>query len=151
MRRKSLAVTFGMSLLLSMGAAANASAAGIGEERFQPSVTYDLSVTDAERDAIHAEVEALAGRVSNARAGDGTYDPLTLVGAMLDGATYDSISRGGTAATAYPFPVSNTAANQNEYDRKVAKLAWVVKLATRPGFPGGRPTPARQVRLRGDR
>ena len=124
-----------MSLLLSMGVAANASAAGIGEERFQPSVTYDLSVTDAERDAIHAEVEALAGRVSNARAGDGTYNPLTLVGAMLDGATYDSISRGGTAATAYPFPVSNTAANQNEYDRKVAKLAWVVKLARDLGFP----------------
>ena len=135
MRKKSLAVTFGMSLLLSMGAAANASAAGIGEERFQPSVTYDLSVTDAERDAIHAEVEALAGRVSNARAGDGTYNPLTLIGAMLDGATYDSISRGGTAATAYPFPVSNTAANQNEYDRKVAKLAWVVKLARDLGFP----------------
>lgn len=98
-------------------------------------MTYDLSVTDAERDAIHAEVEALAGRISDARAGDGTYDPLTLVGAMLDGATYDSISRGGTAATAYPFPVSNTAANQNEYDRKVAKLAWVVKLAKDLGFP----------------
>src|SRR3954466_344186 len=135
MRKRSLAVTFGMSLLLSMGGAANASAASIGEERFEPSVTYDLSVTDAERDAIHAEVEALAGRVSNARAGDGTYDPLTLVGAMLTGATYDSISRGGTAATAYPFPVSNTAANQNEYDRKVAKLAWVVKLARDLGFP----------------
>src|SRR5690349_13173396 len=121
MRRKPLALTLGLSLLLSTGvAAADASAAGIGEERFQPSVTYDLSVTDAERDTIHAEVEALAGRVANARAGDGTYDPLTLVGAMLDGATYDSISRGGTAATAYPFPVSNTAANQNEYDRKVA-------------------------------
>ncbi|WP_028062260.1 M20/M25/M40 family metallo-hydrolase [Solirubrobacter soli] len=124
-----------MSLLVSMGGAAGASAAGIGEERFQPSVTYDLSVTDAERDAIHAEVEALAGRVGSARAGDGTYDPLTLVGAMLDGSSYDSISRGGTAATAYPFPVSNTAANQNEYDRKVAKLAWVVKLARDLGFP----------------
>ena len=135
MRKKPLAVTLGMSLLLSMGAAANASAAGIGEERFQPSVTYDLSVTDAERDAIHAEVEALAGRVSSARAGDGTYDPLSLIGAMLDGSSYDSISRGGTAATAYPFPVSNTEANQNEYDRKVAKLAWVVKLATDLGFP----------------
>ncbi|HWK27073.1 MAG TPA: M20/M25/M40 family metallo-hydrolase [Solirubrobacter sp.] len=118
-----------------MGVAGSASAAGIGEERFQPSVTYDLSVTHAERDTIHAEVEALAGRVSNARAGDGTYDPLTLVGAMLNGSSYDSISRGGTAATAYPFPVSNTAANQNEYDRKVAKLAWVVKLATDLGFP----------------
>src|SRR6201991_557743 len=135
MRKKSLAVTLGMSLLLSTGVAASASAAGIGEERFQPSVTYDLSVTDAERDAIHAEVEALAGRISNARAGDGTYDPLTLVGAMLDGSSYDSISRSGTAAAAYPCPVSNTAGNQNEYDRKVAKLAWVVKLARYLGFP----------------
>src|SRR5690348_5873871 len=122
--KQRLAVTLGMSLLLSMGVAGKASAAG-----FQPSVTYDLSVTDAERDAIHAQVEALAGRVANARSGDGSYDPFTLVGAMLDGSSYDSISRGGTAATAYPFPVSNTAANQNEYDRKVAKLAWVVKLA----------------------
>src|SRR5262245_45933867 len=129
MRKKAVAVTFGMSLLLSMGAAASTPAVGIGAERFQPSVTYDLSVTDDDRDAIHAEVEALAGRIANARAGDGTYEPLSLVGAMLDGATYDSISRGGTAATAYPFPVSNTAANQFEYDRKVAKLAWVVKLA----------------------
>ncbi|MEV1333485.1 M20/M25/M40 family metallo-hydrolase [Micromonospora costi] len=146
-RKKRLALTLGASLLLSMGVAANepASAAGrglaapgetsVGEERFQPSVTYDLSVTDAERDAIHAEVEALAGRVNSARAGDGTYDPLSLIGAMLDGSSYDSISRGGTAATAYPFPVSNTAANQNEYDRKVAKLAWVVKLAKDLGFP----------------
>lgn len=135
MRKKPLALTLGMSLLLSMGAAANASATGFGKGRFHPSVTYDLSVTDAERDAIHAEVEALAGRVNSARAGDGTYDPLSLIGAMLDGSSYDSISRGGTAATAYPFPVSNTEANQNEYDRKVAKLAWVVKLATDLGFP----------------
>ncbi|MFI6453998.1 M20/M25/M40 family metallo-hydrolase [Streptosporangium amethystogenes] len=134
-RKKPLALTLGMSLLLSMGAVANASATSFGEERFQPGVTYDLSVTDAERDAIHAEVEALAGRVNSARAGDGTYDPLSLIGAMLDGSSYDSISRGGTAATAYPFPVSNTEANQNEYDRKVAKLAWVVKLATDLGFP----------------
>src|ERR1700755_461228 len=135
MRKKPLALTLAMSVLLSMGVPANASAASSGKERFQPGVTYDLSVTDAERDAIHAEVEALAGRVNSARAGDGSYDPLTLIGAMLDGSSYDSISRGGTAATAYPFPVSNTEANQNEYDRKVAKLAWVVKLATDLGFP----------------
>jgi len=128
---KRLALTLGTSALLSVGLAGGATA----QEPFEPSVTYELSVTDAERAKIHAEVEALAGRVSDARAGDGTYDPLTLVGAMLDGATYDSISRGGTAATTYPFPVSNTAANQNEYDRKVAKLAWVVKLATDLGFP----------------
>ncbi|MEV4536530.1 M20/M25/M40 family metallo-hydrolase [Asanoa sp. NPDC049518] len=135
MRKKPLALTLATSLLLSMGVPANASATSSGKERFEPSVTYDLSVTDAERDAIHAEVEALAGRVNSARAGDGSYDPLTLIGAMLDGSSYDSISRGGTAATAYPFPVSNTEANQHEYDRKVAKLAWVVKLATDLGFP----------------
>src|SRR3954447_526111 len=93
------------SLAATVAPTPHASAASLGEERFQPSVTYDLSVTDAERDAVHAEVEALAGRVSSARAGDGTYDPLTLVGAMLEGSSYDSISRGGTAATAYPFPV----------------------------------------------
>ncbi|GAB3332275.1 M20/M25/M40 family metallo-hydrolase [Micromonospora halotolerans] len=134
-RTTTFSVLLAAALAATVAPAPHASAAGPGSERFQPSVTYDLSVTDAERDAIHAEVEALAGRVSSARAGDGTYDPLTLVGAMLDGSSYDSISRGGTAATAYPFPVSNTEANQNEYDRKVAKLAWVVKLATDLGFP----------------
>ncbi|MET7749055.1 M20/M25/M40 family metallo-hydrolase [Micromonospora sp. NPDC005367] len=146
MRKKPLALTLGMSLVLSVGVAGNGPALaagrglaageiGLGEDRFQPSTTYDLSVTGDERDAIHAEVEALAGRVNSARVGDGTYDPLSLIGAMLDGSSYDSISRGGTAATSYPFPVSNTAANQNEYDRKVAKLAWVVKLAKDLGFP----------------
>ena len=127
-RGKPLAWALGASMLLFTGVAT-------AQEPFEPSVTYDLSVTEAERDALHREVEELAGRVSEARAGDGTYDPLTLVGAMLDGSDYDSISRGGTAATEYPFPVSNTAANQFEYDRKVAKLAWVVKLATDLGFP----------------
>jgi acetylornithine deacetylase/succinyl-diaminopimelate desuccinylase-like protein len=124
-----------MSLLASMAVAVNASATSFGEGSFQPSVTYELSVTGDERDVIHAEVEALAGRINDARVGDGTYDPLSLVGAMLEGSSFDSISRGGTAATSYPFPVSNTEANQNEYDRKVAKLAWVVKLATDLGFP----------------
>ncbi|MCR2813048.1 M20/M25/M40 family metallo-hydrolase [Microbacterium sp. zg.Y1090] len=104
-------------------------------DRLVPDVGYDLSVTEDERDIVHAEVEAWAGLVSDARVGDGSYDPLTLVGAMLDGSSYDSISRGGTAATRYPFPVSNTPANQYEYDRKVAKLAWVVRLAQDLGFP----------------
>ena len=62
MREKRLAVAFGLSLLLSMGAAANASAAGIGEERFQPSVTYDLSVTDAERDVLDLIARGLSNR-----------------------------------------------------------------------------------------
>jgi hypothetical protein len=102
---------------------------------FQERVTYIPSLTPAERTAIHAQVDALSGDVGNAIAGDGSYNPLTLVGAMLDGGSFDSISRGGTAATAYPFPVSNTAGNQNERDRKTAKLAWVVGLAKSLGFP----------------
>ena len=61
---------------------------------FQESVTYTPTVTPAERTAIHAQVEALAGDVGDAVVGDGSYDPLTLVGAMLDGSGYDSISRG---------------------------------------------------------
>ncbi|UNK70674.1 M20/M25/M40 family metallo-hydrolase [Microbacterium sp. H1-D42] len=135
MRKKSIAIALGASVVLSLGAASTPSAKSSAEERFEPDVAYDLSVTGDERETVHAEVDALAGVVSSARAGDGSYDPLTLVGAMLDGSSYDSISRGGTAATTYPFPVSNTEANQNEYDRKVAKLAWVVKLAKDLGFP----------------
>ncbi|MFE6735644.1 M20/M25/M40 family metallo-hydrolase [Microbacterium sp. NPDC057650] len=135
MRKKPLALAVSASMLLSLGVASGAPTSSSAEERFEPEVTYDLSVTDGERAKIHDEVEALAGVVESARAGDGSYDPLTLVGAMLDGSSYDSISRGGTAATAYPFPVTNNEANQNEYDRKVAKLAWVVKLAKSLGFP----------------
>ncbi|WP_154674120.1 zinc-binding metallopeptidase family protein [Nakamurella lactea] len=135
MRTKPMAMTLGITLLLSMGAVAESSATSNAPERFQPSTTYPLSVNDDEREVVHAEVEALAGRINSARVGDGTYDPLSLMGAMLDGSSYDSISRGGTAATAYPFPVSNTESNQYEYDRKVAKLAWVVKLAKDLGFP----------------
>lgn len=138
MRQKPIAMTLGESLLLSLGAGVALPTAANAEEPFQPSTTYDLSLTDADRAAIHAEVEALTGRVAEARAGDGSYDPLSLVGAMLDGSNYDSISRGHGGApipTEYPFPVSSTDANQNEYDRKVAKLAWVVKLAKDMGFP----------------
>jgi len=103
-----------------------------------PVQTYAPSVTPAERTAVHAAVEALAGDVGNTVVGDGRYNPLTLVGAMLDGGSYDSISRGAGGAavsTAYPFPVNNTAANQNERDRKSAKLAWLVGLAKAHGFP----------------
>ena len=131
---KPIATTLGASMMLCLGAMV-VSPASTADTRFQPDTTYDLSVTDDERDAVHTEVEALAGRFTDARAGDGSYDPLSLVGAMLDGSSYDSISRGGTASTTYPFPVSNTAGNQYEYDRKVAKLAWVVKLAKDMGFP----------------
>lgn len=133
MRTKSM--TVGVATVLCSGLVVAGSAVSSADSHVEPSTTYDLSVTGDERDVVHAEVEALAGRISAARAGDGTYDPLTLMGAMLDGSSYDSISRGGTAATTYPFPVSNTEANQYEYDRKVAKLAWVVNLARDLGFP----------------
>ena len=106
---------------------------------FQERVTYIPSLTPAERTAIHAKVEELSGDVGDVIAGEGGYDPHTLVGAMLDGGRFDSISRGaaagGPAPTAYPFPVNNTAANQNERDRKTAKLAWVVDLAQKLNFP----------------
>ncbi len=103
-----------------------------------PVQTYSPTVTPAERTAIHAAVEALAGDVGNTVVGDGRYNPLSLVGAMLDGGSYDSISRGagGEAVSAsYPFPVNNNANNQNERDRKTAKLNWVVALARAHGFP----------------
>ena len=88
---------------------------------FQEKVTYIPSLTSAERTKIHGYVEALSGDVGDAIAGDGSYNPLTLVGAMLDGGSYDSISRGAggqAVSTAYPFPVNNNANNQNERDRK---------------------------------
>lgn len=107
---------------------------------FEPGVTYTPTVTPEERTAIHAQVDALVGDVGDAVVGDGSYHPLTLVGAMLDGSNYDSISGGSsgkTVPTAYPFPVGNESGgnNRNEYDRKVAKLAWVVELAENLGFP----------------
>jgi len=120
---------------LSIVCALSLCAPAVAAPTFQERVTYIPSLTPAERAVIHAKVNALSGDVGNAVAGDGSYGPLTLVGAMLDGGSYDSISRGGTAATAYPFPVSNTAANQNERDRKTAKLAWVVATAKALGFP----------------
>ena len=57
---------------------------------------------------------------------------------MLDGGRYDSISRGAggdAVSTAYPFPVNSNAANQNERERKAAKLAWLVGVAKADGFP----------------
>lgn len=138
MKKKPLAMTLGGTLLLSGVFLSGVPAASNAEEAFAPSVTYDLQVTDDEREKLHAEVEALAGLVAAARAGDGSYDPLSLTGTMLDGGAFDSISRGnggGGVPTAYPFPVANTAGNNYEYDRKVAKLAWVVKVAKDLGFP----------------
>lgn len=125
---RTLSIIFALSLCIPAVAAPT----------FQERVTYIPSVTPAELTIIHAHVDGLSGDVGNAVVGDGSYDPLTLVGAMLNGSSYDSISRGaggGAASTAYPFPVNNNANNQNERDRKTAKLAWVVGLAKNLGFP----------------
>ena len=103
-----------------------------------PVQTYTPSVTPAERAAVHARVESLAGNVGNTVVGDGRYNRLSLVGAMLDGGKYDSISRGAggePVASAYPFPVNSNATNQNERERKTAKLNWLVDLAKAHGFP----------------
>ena len=70
--------------------------------------------------------------------GDGSYDPLTLVGAMLDGSDvrfHFPRQRRCSVSTAYPFPVTNNTTNQNEGDRKTAKLLWVKELAEDLGFP----------------
>ena|GEM_PF-1024873 len=94
----------------------------------------DTTIEDNERSRIHRRVEELSGDVGNVY-NPALVDPNSLIGALLVGATYDSISRGGTAPTAYPFPVSNTSTNQNEYDRKTAKSAWVEQLSQSLGFP----------------
>ena len=57
---------------------------GGGEEEekpFQPSVTYEVTVTDEERAKIHAAVEELAGKVENMRPEE-NKNPNTLVGAL---------------------------------------------------------------------
>ena len=83
-------------------------------------------------------MDDLSGYIGDMVVGDGTYDPLTLVGGLATGSSYDSISHGSGAAgsipTEYPFEVPNTEANRNEGDRKTAKLAWVEKLAKDLGF-----------------
>ena len=72
----------------------------VAASTFQEKVTYIPSLTSAERSKIHGYVEALSGDVGDAVAGDGSYNPLTLVGAMLDGGSYDSIS---VAPVARPY------------------------------------------------
>ena len=76
-------------------------APAVAAPTFQERVTYIPSLTPAERTAIHAKVDALSGNVGDAVAGDGSYGPLTLVGAMLDGgATIPS-----PAAVPQPRPI----------------------------------------------
>ena len=123
---------------LSIAVALSVCVPAVAAPTFQERVTYIPTLTPAERTKIHAQVEALAGDVGDAIVGDGSYNPNTLIGAMLDGSSYDSISRGAggqAVSTAYPFPVNNNANNRNERDRKMAKLAWVVGLAKSLGFP----------------
>lgn len=106
------------------------------EKPFQPSVTYEVTVTDEERAKIHAAVEELAGKVENMRPEE-NKNPNTLVGALAKGSSYDSISYGSRITSVekvYPFKVINSEANHNEYDRKVAKLAWVKELGEALGL-----------------
>ncbi len=106
--------------------------------KFQPSVTYELTVTDEERAAIHKAVENLTGYVGDMVVGDGSYDPYTLVGALAEGSSHNSISYGSKKAgfipTEYPFAVPNSKANYNERDRKIEKLAWVKELGNALGL-----------------
>lgn len=94
-----------------------------------PQTEYQVTITPEEREAIHDAVDDLSGYIGDMVVGDGTYDPLTLVGGLATGSSYDSISHGKAAAgsipTEYPFAVPNTEDNRNEGDRKTAKLAWV--------------------------
>ena len=105
----------------------------------QPSTTYEVQVTDEERQAIHDAVDALAGDPGE----KGVFYPsdldhTTLVGGLTTGSSYNSISYGrgaaGSTPTEYPFKVPNTEANKNEGDRKTAKYEWVVQLAKDLGF-----------------
>ena len=103
-----------------------------------PQTEYQVTITPEEREAIHAAVDELSGYIGDMVLGDEDLDPLTLVGGLATGSSYDSISHGRRAAgsipTEYPFEVPNTEANRNEGDRKTAKLAWVEKLAKDLGF-----------------
>ena len=104
---------------------------------FEPTMSYDLSVTSEERLAIHDEVDKLSGDVGDIIIGDGKYDPNSLVGGMLTGAGYDSISYGSRNAvipTEYPFVVESSDRNQFEGERKAAKFNWVEQLSKDLGF-----------------
>ena len=103
-----------------------------------PQTEYQVTITPEEREAIHDAVDDLSGYIGDMVLGDGTYGPLTLVGGLATGSSYDSISHGKAAAgsipSEYPSAVPNTEDNRNEGDRKTAKLAWVEQLAKDLGF-----------------
>ena len=94
------------------------------------------SLTQSDFDTIHKRVEELSGDVGNVSSPIGV-DPDSLIGALLNGAAYDTISRGngGITPTEYPFPVTSNASNQNEGTRKTAKFTWVEQLSKNLGFP----------------
>ena len=103
-----------------------------------PQTEYQVTITPEEREAIHDAVDDLSGYIGDMVLGDEDLDPLTLVGGLATGSSYDSISHGKAAAgsipSEYPFAVPDTEANRNEGDRKTAKLAWVEQLAKNLGF-----------------
>lgn len=119
-------------------AAENGASKNTSADKFTPKVTYQVTVTDAERAKIHAAVDNLSGYVGDMVVGDKSYDPNTLIGGLATGSSYNSISYGsknaGSVPSQYPFTVPSTEKNNNEGDRKTAKFAWVKELAENLGL-----------------
>ena len=119
-------------------AAENGASKNTSADKFAPKVTYQVTVTDAERAKIHAAVDNLSGYVGDMVVGDKSYDPNTLIGGLATGSSYNSISYGsknaGSIPSQYPFTVPSIETNNNEGDRKTAKFAWVKELAKNLGF-----------------
>ena len=135
--KKLLGLTLAFCMLSSFFVPAVSADVAQDDYVFEPTMSYELSVTPDERLAIHDEVDKLSGDVGDIVIGDGRYDPTTLVGGMLTGASYDSISYGSRNAvipTEYPFPVESSERNRMEGERKTAKFNWVEQLAKDLGF-----------------
>ena len=119
-------------------AAENGASKNTSADKFAPKVTYQVTVTDAERAKIHAAVDNLSGYVGDMVVGDKSYDPNTLIGGLATGSSYNSISYGsknaGSIPSQYPFTVPSIETNNNEGDRKTAKFAWVKELAENLGL-----------------
>ena len=97
-------------------AAENGASKNTSADKFTPKVTYQVTVTDAERAKIHAAVDNLSGYVGDMVVGDKSYDPNTLIGGLATGSSYNSISYGsknaGSVPSQYPFTVPSTATNR---------------------------------------
>lgn len=63
-------------------AAENGASKNTSADKFTPKVTYQVTVTDAERAKIHAAVDNLSGYVGDMVVGDKSYDPNTLIGGL---------------------------------------------------------------------